>query len=430
MAMVVNLIGKNPKFRAGRRDRLSYGVVQNSTLSTLDQNDTISIVTLTNSRILLGSGNDILNVTGSADKATVNLGSGNNSASFANILSSTVNGSSGVDIISVNYAEKSSFLLGAGNDTFKLSGTMNSSGYGNTIEGQGGSDTIELIQFSAKVDLSYSQGYFVIYDFGQTKFRGIEKLVLANGITANLADGPQGSDQGLITVNGTSGNDLLQARSNSAMLYSVNAGDGDDTISVSPFNATTIDGGAGTDGIILEEERTITLNGGKWSIGTGQNVVSIQNIETIFLPNSSSLYTLRSNGAKITSSSALGIAFKGTTGTDTIVGTARDDSFINYGDKFGDFSADFFDLSAGGNDTIAFNPRSYGAGTTTLFKLGSVFGADKNDKFGSIFSETIKIVTDTRRYTGAIATSGYVRLQANSAPGLTFQVDFIGTKPT
>jgi hypothetical protein len=427
--MVANLIGKKPKFRPGRSERLSYGIVQDSTLSTLDQNDTVSIVTLTNSLIMLGTGNDRLNVTGDTDKSTVNLGSGNNSASFSKILSSTVTGSSGIDKISVAYAEKSAFFLGGGNDTFKLSGTMRSSGYGNTIDGQAGIDTIELIQFLAKLELSYSQGYFSVYNFGQTRFKGIERLILANGITANLADGPQGSDQGRITINGTSGNDVLQSRSDSAVIYSVNAGDGDDTITVSPFNATTINGGAGTDGIILEEGRDIYLKEGKWRIGSNQRVISIENIETIYEPNSKTLYTLGSNGARVTSKSEVGGSFNGTSGTDTIVGTAGNDTFYLYGDKFGDSSADFFDLSAGGIDTIAFNPKNYTAGTIPV-KVGSVFGADKNDKFASIYLETIQIVKDERRYTNGIATSGYVHLQAGATKGVTFQVDFIATKPT
>jgi hypothetical protein len=140
-------------------------------------------------------------------------------------------------------------------------------------------------------------------------------------------------------------------------------------------------------------------------------------------------YTLRSNGASITSTSTTGGIFKGTTGTDTIVGTVSDDNFYIYGDLKENIGVDFFDLSAGGNDTINIDPDSYRAGTVPI-RIASVFGANKNDRFGSIYAETLEVVSDTRNYnTQGIATSGSLQLQSPSTAGVTFQVDFIATKP-
>jgi hypothetical protein len=137
-------------------------------------------------------------------------------------------------------------------------------------------------------------------------------------------------------------------------------------------------------------------------------------------------YTLRSNGASITSTSTTGGIFKGTTGTDTIVGTVGDDNFYIYGDLKENIGVDFFDLSAGGNDTInidpdsySIDPDSYSAGTV-LIKIASVFGANKSDSFRSIYGDY---------NTQGIATSGSLQLQSPSTAGVTFQVDFIATKP-
>ncbi len=431
--MATNLIGRNLVSRRRRKDRLSFGTVQNSTISTLDLNDTVSIVTLTKSRILLGSGNDRLTVTGDTNEADISLGNGRNSASFSKIVLSTVRGSSGIDAITISTAENSAFLLSGGNDSVTLTGAMGSSGFNNTIDAGSGTDTLKLTNFSAKLSLSYDQGYFILNNFGQTQFKSIERLVLADGITATLSYGSQALNRGFITVNGTSGDDKLKAESTSAVTYSINAGAGNDTVDVSAFKATTIDGGTGNDSVILASEEKIYVKDGKWSIGNSTSGVALLNIESIFMPLSGGTpdnqYTLRSNGVSITSTSKTGGIFKGTTGTDTIVGTVGDDNFYIYGDLKENIGVDFFDLSAGGNDTINIDPDSYRAGTVPI-RIASVFGANKNDRFGSIYAETLEVVSDTRNYnTQGIATSGSLQLQSPSTAGVTFQVDFIATKP-
>lgn len=402
---MTDLINGSIKRKGNRRDRLTYNLVQNSTISTYGGNDVVTIETLTNSFLYLGAQND--------------------TANLKNVTNSKISGGTGSDKFTISSSKNSSYDLGGGNDIFFLNGKMNDSGFQNTVNGGSGFDIMKLPEFSANLTFSYDKGIFTLWEFGQTKISNIEKLELSKGVSILLKNAPSGSNIGLISVNGSATNDTLYARSSTAVSYAIAAGDGDDTISAVISGLTTIDGGNGNDVVILNDDANIVLDGADWSVEIGNSTIKLTAVETIQYLDKN--YKLGATGAIITSTSKTGDAFKGTSGTDTIIGTAKNDFFYAYGNK----GIDFFDFRAGGKDTFSFNPTSYSAGTTSApITVASVYGASKDDIFQTVYSGDLKIVSDTRQYTGQFATSGALQLRSNFAVGLTFQIDFIATLPS
>jgi len=401
---MVDLINRSIKRKGNRRDLLTYNLVQNSTIATYGANDVLNIQTLSKSSLFLGTQND--------------------TAILNNVSDSKVFGGTGVDNFTISYSKNTIYDLGGGNDIFTLSGVMNNSGFQNSINGGSGFDIMKLPQFTASITFSYDKGAFTLWQFGQTKISNIEKLELSNGVSLLLKNAPSGSSTGLITVNGSAASDTLYASSNSTLSYAVSAGDGDDKINAVISGLTTIDGGNGNDVVILDDDANIVIDATGWAVNIGKSAIKLTAVETIQYLDT--IYNLGATGAKITSTSTDGGLFKGTSGTDTIIGTAKEDFFYAYGRQ----GIDLFDFSAGGKDTFSFNPTSYLAGTTNApITVASVYGASKDDIFQTVYSGDLTIVSDTRQYTGQFATSGALQLRSIFAAGLTFQIDFIATPP-
>lgn len=407
---MTDLNGVKIILKGRRANKLTYGNVENSTISTFDGNDALTITTLLNSVINLGNQNDKIDVT--------------------DVKNSTINGGNGIDQVTILYSINSTYNLGTGNDIFLLTGKMNLSGYGNLIDGGAGSDILKLPNFQAAMTVGYENGSFILYDFGQTKLKNFEKIEVSGGVSMLL------QSNGTITINGTSGDDQLSTLSNAVMNCSINAGDGNDVINASVVGQATIDGGNGADRINIKDDVRIAVQDGNWSLGSNDvNKAYLKNIESVAFGNEVDgfmLYQLASTGAKITSTRELGGFFKGSSGIDTIIGSSKNDLFYVYGDKVGNKGVDLFDFSAGGKDSLFFDPTSYSSGTTPTspIVMASVFGSSKEDIYDTIYSVAPKVVSDTRTYDSkGFAISGALKLTSQYAAGLTFQIDFIATKP-
>ncbi len=258
-----------------------------------------------------------LTVTGSTAANSIITGSGNDA----------IDGGGGADVINA----------GAGDDSIAYHGTEAS------IDGGSGTNTIRLLDAT---DINLGHADQSIGDSVQVaNFQNVDASALGTGqgvsiigsSGANLLIGGAGAD----VINGGGGADV------------VNAGAGDDSVSYWGTEFS-LDGGTGTNTLVLRASATVDLSSADQTIGDATSVANFQNVDASAL----------TTGATITGSAA----------ANTIIGGAGNDTIDG----------------GGGADTI-----SAGAGNDTVFVHGSelnIDGGDGNDTLVLPASSTVTAV--------------------------------------
>ena len=251
-----------------------------------------------------------VSITGTSSANTIIGGAG----------SDMIDGGGGNDIISA----------GAGNDTVKYYGTEVSidAGTGNdtlVVLASGGTTSINLAT-PANVDQTAGDGVEVM------NFENVDASALTTAITvlgsssANVITTGSGDD----TIDGGGGADVI------------NAGAGDDSVAYY-HSEVSIDGGTGTNTLVLRAAANVNLANADQTSGDTTNVSNFQNVDASAL----------TTGATITGSSA----------ANTIIGGAGNDTIDGGG------GADVIN-AGGGDDTVIYHGSETsidgGAGSDTL----------------------------------------------------------------
>src|SRR5450631_1622299 len=251
-----------------------------------------------------------VSITGSASANSIIGGAG----------ADTIDGGGGTDAISA----------GAGNDTVRYYGTEI------TVDGGTGNDTLVLAASGGTSSINLGTPANV----DQTSGDGVEvtnfENVDASALTTALA--VTGSSSANIITTG-SGNDTIDGGGGADV---INAGAGNDAVSY--YNSeVSIDGGAGTNTLVLRAAANINLANADQTSGDTVTVSNFQNVDA----------SLLSTGATITGSAAANV-ITGGAGNDTIDGGGGAD-VIN---------------AAGGDDTVIYHGAEVsidgGAGSDTL----------------------------------------------------------------
>jgi Ca2+-binding RTX toxin-like protein len=251
-----------------------------------------------------------VSLTGSSGANTLTGGAGND----------TIDGGGGADVVAA----------GGGDDTVTYHGTEVS------IDGGSGIDTLVMaatggttaVNFSVMAGADQTTGDSAIV----TNFENLDASALTTAITvtgstsANTITTGSGND----TIDGNGGGDII------------NAGAGDDTVAYWGTE-TSIDGGTGTNTLLLRVAGTINLANADQTIGDIANVTNFQNVDASGL----------SNGASITGSSGVNV-ITGGSGGDYIDGGGGADVIS----------------AGGGNDTVVYHGTEAsidgGSGSDTL----------------------------------------------------------------
>ena len=211
------------------------------TIKSLKGNDKIYVKGGKRVSIDSGAGNDIIKVTAGSVKS-VNMGSGKNRITVTGGTVSKIVGGSGVDIINVVKQKKISISTGSGADEVTVAGidnSMFSAVSRGTVKTGSGADVI-TVKKGGFLGIFSSSGNDTININGGTNYinagTGNDKITI-NSKYSNAVNGYDGNDT--ITLKGNSFNNLLCGD------------DGDDTIIVKNNNKTSyfnvIEGGAGSD---------------------------------------------------------------------------------------------------------------------------------------------------------------------------------------
>jgi Ca2+-binding RTX toxin-like protein len=251
-----------------------------------------------------------VSITGSSAANIITTGAGND----------TIDGAGGADVIGA----------GAGDDTVSYYGTENS------IDGGAGTNTL-LMRAAANVNLANTD-QTVGDTTGVTNFQNVDASALSSAVSitgssgANVITGGTGSD----TIDGGGAADLIAA------------GAGNDTVTYRG-NEASIDGGTGTDTLVLAASGGVTAvnfavaTNVDQTTGDAVNVTNFENLDASAL----------STGLAVTASAFANTITTGS-GNDTIDGGGGAD-VINAG---------------GGNDTVAYygteNSIDGGSGVNTL----------------------------------------------------------------
>ena len=240
---------------------------------------------------------------------------------------------------------------GAGNDIVDYRGTEAS------IEGGTGSDTLVLIASGGitAVDLGVASG--ADQTLGDTvavaDFENIDASVLATGVVmtgsaaGNALTGGSGDD----TIHGAGGADVIHA------------GGGNDTVDYWATEAT-LDGGSGTNTLVLKAATTVDLAAGDQTTGDVTNVTAFQNVDASALSQGAGLTGTASVNAL--TGGAGDDTIDGAGGADLIAGGAGDDRITYHGSEAA--------LGGGsGNDTLVLAV----AGGITTVNLGVASGTDQ-----------------------------------------------------
>jgi Ca2+-binding RTX toxin-like protein len=236
-----------------------------------------------------------------------------------------VDGGGGADVINA----------GGGNDTVAYRGTETS------IDGGAGSDTLVLSAGASVTAVNFTVSSGVDQTTGDStsimNFENVNASVLSTAVTvtgsssANTITTGSGND----TVDGGGGADVIAA------------GGGNDSVSYYG-NETSIDGGTGTNTLVMRTTATVNLGNADQTSGDTPNVTNFQNIDASAL----------STAASLTGSSSAN-TITGGSGADTIDGSGGADI-----------------IAAGsGNDTVTYRGTEAsidgGAGIDTLVLAAS-----------------------------------------------------------
>ncbi len=348
---------------------------------------------------------------------------------MADLVKKVWKGSSRPDKVKFGQFDQATILAGNGNDRVELAavqGGLIDLGANNdylsifsffsadnnqlvtTIDGGSGTDTLNLSALSTtglKWLFEAGKGWHVsdLYEFALVK--NIETVIFEDNVRMAL------TMKGTATITGTSEADTIEATINASTRVTVNAGAGDDFITLNGtggnFSSTLslIDGGAGND--TLEQQgnqsayRLVQSRSG-WYLQTkdGSNswnfAARLVNVENVVFSDGSTIgfgQTGISNTAGTGASTLIG-----TSGDDTFKGSAGNDSFVGLGGN------DVFDLRAGGSDIIDL-ADIYAAGLTEV----TVIGRKADDTFYIPSGETI--ISDNRSYNSSGIQVGDIVLQ-------------------
>ncbi len=339
--------------------------------------------------ITTGAGNDTIDGSGGAD--VINAGAGNDSVSYYG-TENTIDGGTGVNTLVMRAATTvnlgntdqttgdttsvanfqnvdASALSAAVTITGSSAANVITGGSGNdTIDGAGGSDSISA---GAGDDTVYYHGGETTLDGGA----GSDTLVLAaaGGLTAVNFSVAAGADQTAgdtvivanfenvdasvlttaLTVTGSSGANVIKTGSGNDIIDgggggdSISAGAGDDTVSY--YNSdVAIDGGIGTNTLVLRAAATIDLGAVDQTSGDAVNVTNFQNVDASALSTA--------------------VSITGSTGTNVITGGSGADTIDGGG------GADIIAAGAG-NDTVTYQGTEVsidgGSGSDTLVLAAS-----------------------------------------------------------
>ncbi|WP_407156418.1 hypothetical protein [Bradyrhizobium sp. STM 3557] len=284
-------------------------------------------------------------------------------SSVANVLTGgsgtdTIDGAGGADSISA----------GAGNDTVTYHGTETS------IDGGSGSDTLVLAAAGGVTAVNFTVAAGADQTAGDTaivaNFENVDASVVTTALTVTGSSSAN-------TITTGSGNDTIDG-GGGADVISANAGD--DTVSY--YNSeVSIDGGAGTNTLVLRAAATVNLAAADQTVGDAVSVANFQNV------NASSLST--------------GISITGTTSANTIIGGSGTDTIDGAG------GADVIS-AGGGNDTVQYY------GTETSIDGGS--GADTLilTASGGITAINFAVATGNDQTTGdAVSVANFENVDAS-----------------
>ncbi|MBK4217901.1 Hint domain-containing protein [Paracoccus caeni] len=187
----------------------------------------------------------------------------------------TILGNGGNDTISGD-AGADSISGGDGNDTIILSGT-----YGNdTVAGDAGSDTLTGSTLNANTTVNFTNGAGTFNSSGgNVSFSTIETIVTGSG--NDVINAASNTAAGATFITGA-GNDTITG---GAAAENISAGEGNDQINLgAAYGNDTIDGGAGSDklnGAAVTANTTVTYAGGTGSISSAGGNATFTGIETV-----------------------------------------------------------------------------------------------------------------------------------------------------
>ena len=260
-----------------------------------------------------------LSITGSSSANTITGGSGDD----------TIDGSGGADVINA----------GGGNDTVTYNGSETS------IDGGAGSDTLILSASATVTAVNFTVSSGVDQTTGDTtsvaNFENLNAGALSSAITvtglssANAITTGSGND----TIDGGGGADVISA------------GGGNDFVSYYG-NETSIDGGTGSNTLVMRAAGTVNLGNADQTSSDTANVTNFQNIDASALSSVTSL--TGSSGANTITGGSGNDTIDGAGGADTITAGGGNDTVTYRGGETsidGGTGSDTLVLAAGGGTT-------------------------------------------------------------------------------
>jgi len=335
---------------------ITNGTFENFTVLTGSGADTLTvgngdnIINAGNGANTITAGNGVNNITGGSGADTITAGDGGNYINAGN-GTNTITSGSGNDVI-LSGVGADTIVSGSGNDTITLRGGADN------VKSGAGNDRL-IVDYSASTTAviggvtsgnlgSGYTGHIADSAGNLVDFVGTETFAITTGSGNDQLTGGAGDDMlsggsGNNTLNGGGGNDTIRPGLGND---TVNAGDGDDGINFTGGELTSadkIDGGAGTDTVVLNGDylaaRAVTFN-----------ATTMVNVEEIVLAaghgyalttNNATVaagQTLTINGAALNASNML--AFNGSAdtdghfiiinglGADKLTGGALSDTFV------------------------------------------------------------------------------------------------------
>lgn len=271
------------------------------------------------------------------------------------------------------------------NDIFDLSRFFNQGANADinaTLYGGLGDDRLDLKGFNqADIFLSFdstTNHWTLSYAFTDRQWcaslNSVERVTFAKNVKLQLS-----ASQAVLY--GTNGNDKLALSPDLTMKVSIQAGAGNDVMSISPrvsrdssaLPTHVINGGSGKDNLLfygLPSAYAFEIKDAKWLVRdfNGHAYVSFMNVETASFSDGTSI---RFNPhSYVVKGGNFNLDIGGTDGADTFIGTNRDDTFR------ASAGADIYDLSKSGNDIVYLDLSSYHQGITKI----TVYGFSSGDK--------------------------------------------------
>ncbi len=355
----------------GNADQTSGDTPNVTNFQNLDASAVSSALTITGSSaantMTGGSGDDTIDGAGGAD--VINAGAGNDTVTDRGSETSIDGGTStdtliltaGSSVTAVNFAVSSGLDQTAGDSTavanfesldasalttaisvtgLSLANTIKTGSGNDSIDGGGGADVITA---GAGNDSVSYYGSETSVDGGA----GTNTLVLRAAGTINLGNADQTSGDSTTVANfqnvdasalssaasitgsssanaitGGSGNDTIDGAGGADV---VAAGGGNDTVT-HHGTETSIDGGSGTNTLVMTAAATVNLGNADQTSGDSTNVANFQNVDASAL--ASGLNIAGSSGANTIIGSSGNDTINGSGGDDALFGGGGDDLFI------------------------------------------------------------------------------------------------------